>query len=100
MALAYEPRPYFAPCCLTIPSQVCCVNWNSPDALDVGALALGLRPLSRIAVPSRYWKSDPVAALACFIAASTSGRVELVASANMSILLGLLEATPVPTSQP
>jgi hypothetical protein len=57
-----------------VDSQVCSMNWNSPLADDVRALAAGLSELSRCAVRSRKSKSTPVALAALRMAATTPSR--------------------------
>jgi hypothetical protein len=47
------------------------MNWNRPEAEEVGALAFGLKALSRRAVFIRKSKSTPVDWAARRIAAST-----------------------------
>src|SRR5256885_13057273 len=55
------------------------MNWNSPVAEEVLALALGLRFDSRSAVLSRYSKPAPVARAASRIAPVTRVAISVVA---------------------
>ena len=55
------------------------MNWNSPVADEVFALAFGLRFDSRIAVLSRYSKPAPVARAASRIAPVTRVAISVVA---------------------
>src|SRR5689334_25335228 len=62
-----------------VASQVWSMNWNSPVADDVFALALGLRFDSRRAVLSRYSKPAPVTRAASRIAPVTRVAISAVA---------------------
>src|SRR5262249_18489808 len=82
------------------------MNWNSPVADEAFDFACELSPLSRMAVPSRYSKSEPVLRLALRIAASTSAWPEGTEETTASTLMvqGFLLcphslATGVPTAK-
>src|SRR4051794_36954309 len=62
-----------------VASQVWSMNWNSPVAEDVFALASGLRLDSRMAVLSKYSKPAPVALAASRIALVTRDATSVVA---------------------
>ena len=52
------------------------MNWKSPPADEVEALAFGLKSDSILAVVSRYWKLVPVVVAACLMAPAIRAREE------------------------
>src|SRR6187431_2078318 len=66
-------------------SQVCSMNWNSPRADEVGALAFGSSADSAFAVASRWSKLAPVALAALRIvpAMAANGDFGLLGSTCM-----------------